>query len=52
MTAGFCDNDDCLEGWHWTQLGEFPEPCPEQVVEEPPGADGPSRQQPRVETQD
>jgi len=37
MTAGFCDNDDCLEGWHWTQLGEFPEPCPEQVVEEPPG---------------
>jgi len=35
MTARFCDNDDCLDEWHWTQLGEFPEPCPEQAEAEP-----------------
>lgn len=23
-----CINDECIEGWVWDQMGEFPEPCP------------------------
>lgn len=28
MSEEECGNPDCIEGWVWTQLGEFPEPCP------------------------
>ena len=28
MTETPCTNDDCEDGWVWTQMGEFPEPCP------------------------
>ncbi|WP_223935602.1 hypothetical protein [Arthrobacter sp. StoSoilB5] len=29
MTWQFCNNDDCLDSWHWTDLGETTAACPD-----------------------
>ncbi|MBP2267714.1 hypothetical protein J3A64_003178 [Pseudarthrobacter sp. PvP004] len=39
MAAQFCDNDDCPDSWHWTELhctdvGATPESCRDTSEEE------------------